>query len=209
MQDTITEHLHSTYSPDAIILHGSRARGKEREYSDWDFIFLYNQPTDVKSGRELFQEQNVEFSVYTLPTSDIYEQFGSKLQKAKVLYEKSTEGTDLLKQAESYYSQGVHWSPEKNNGHRLWMKGRIDGMSDNTDNPIVFNKYFGDFSGRVFNYWYWILKKEHSQPIYVATEEVAESDPDYYRLVSKLVDAESSLNEKVDISREIFIKLFE
>jgi len=115
----------------------------------------------------------------------------------------------LLKQAESYYSEGVHWPPEKVNGHRLWMKGRIDGMVDNIDNPIVFNKYFGDLSGRVFNYWYWVLKNKHSQPIYIATEEVAKSDPDYHRLVSKLVAVESSLSEKVDISRQIFTKLFE
>jgi hypothetical protein len=89
------------------------------------------------------------------------------------------------------------------------MKGRIDGMVDNIDNPIVFNKYFGDLPGRVFNYWYWVLKNKHSQPIYTATAEVAKSDPDYHRLVSKLVAVESSLSEKVDISRRIFLKLFE
>jgi len=49
MQEIITSHLIETYEPDAIILHGSRARGKAREHSDWDFILLYAKPTTAKN----------------------------------------------------------------------------------------------------------------------------------------------------------------
>ena len=66
MQEGIVNHLKEIHKPDAIILHGSRARGKEREHSDWDFIFLYNNATDVKNGRELYRNQNIEFSVHSL-----------------------------------------------------------------------------------------------------------------------------------------------
>lgn len=48
MKDLIVAHLIETYSPDTIILHGSRARGKERAHSDWDFILLYTNPPNVK-----------------------------------------------------------------------------------------------------------------------------------------------------------------
>lgn len=208
MQEKIIEHLQETYKPDAIILHGSRARGKERERSDWDIIFLYSQATEVKNGRELFEGQNIEYSVCILPVSDIFEQFWAKLQSAKVLYEKSGEGTALLQQAADYYAAGVHWTEEKKADHKLWMEGRVNGMKDNTDNPIVFNKYFSDFYSRVFNYWYWILQHHHSQPIYIATDEVTDKDPEYHALIASLVSQDISLEEKAKISEEIYLKIF-
>ena len=208
MQDTIVNYLKNTYQPVAIVLHGSRARGKERAHSDWDFILLYTEPTDVGNGRELFQDQNIEYTVHTLPVSDIIDEFGGKLQGATVLYEQENEGTTLLQAANTYYAQGVHWTKEKIANHKLWVEGRINGMKDNVDDPIIFNKYFADFYGRVFNYWYWVLMQQHSQPIYIATEEVAKKDSDYYELVSALVDSTHSLEEKVVIAEKIYQRLF-
>jgi predicted nucleotidyltransferase len=208
MQDDILNHLKNTYQPDAVILHGSRARGKERSHSDWDIILLYSQQPDVKSGRELYKEQNIEYSVHVLPADDIFEHFGAKLQGAKVLFEKGDIGTTLLKQANDYYSKGVHWSPEKIADHKLWMEGRINGMRDNVDNPIVFEKYFSDFYSRIFNYWYWILHHQHSEPIYIAEEEIAEKDSVYFSLVSILVDPTTSLAEKVGVTDKVHDRLF-
>ena len=208
MQDKIANHLQEIYHPDAVILHGSRARGKGRPHSDWDFILLYNQPIDIKNGRESFEDQNIEYPVCILPVDDIYGQFEAKLLGAKVLYEKNTEATDILKKAEEFYARGVHWSPEKTSDHRLWLQGRINGMKDNVDNPVVFSKYFCDFYGRVFNYWYWILQHQHSQPIYIATEEISTKDPEYYGPVSALADQGTSLEEKVELSEKIGARLF-
>lgn len=208
MQTEIINHIKEIFQPDAIILHGSRARGKERLHSDWDIILLYSKHLEVKNGREMFKGQNVEYSVYILPLDDIFEEFGTKLQGAKVLYEKDKLGTNLLKQAADYYAQGVHWPPEKVAGHNLWLQGRINGMKDNVDNPIVFEKYFTDFYGRIFNYWYWLLKNKHSQPIYIATEEIATTDPEYYDLIAKLISSVTPV-EKAEIAEEIGARLFE
>ena len=207
MLGDITNHILETYRPDAIILHGSRARGKERQHSDWDIILLYNGPTDIKNGRELYKEQNIEYSVHSLPIEDIFEQFGTKLQGATVLCEQGNIASTLLKQAADYYAQGVRWSPEKIVAHKLWLQGRINGMKDNVDNPIIFEKYFTDFYNRIFDYWYWLLQNKHSQPIYVAVEEIATIDRDYYELLSKLIDS-TILIEKVAIAEEIGARLF-
>jgi len=155
----------------------------------------------------MFEEQNVEYSVYILPVDDIFEQFGTKLQEAKELYEKDDSGANLLKQATDYYAKGVHWSPEKVSGHKLWLQGRINGLKDNVDNPIMFEKYFTDFYGRIFNYWYWLPQNKHSQPIYTATEEIATIDPEYYEIIAKLISG-TALTDKAKVAEEIGIRLF-
>jgi len=125
----------------------------------------------------------------------------------KVLYEKDDSGTNLLKQATDYYTKGVRWSPEKMSGHKLWLQGRINGMKDNVDNPIIFEKYFTDFYGQIFNYWYWLLQNKHSQPIYIATEEIAATNTEYYELISKLISSIAP-TDKVKVAEEIGMRLF-
>lgn len=210
MQEEIVEHLKATYQPDAIILHGSRARGKAREHSDWDFILLYHNASDVKNGRELYKDQNVERTVHRLPITveGLEGEFSTKLQQAKVVYEKDREATDLLQQAAAVYQKGIHWSPEKLNDHKLWMQGRIDGMKDNADDPLIFAKYLADLYQRVFNYWYWIIERSYSQPFYIATEEVSQKDPEYHTLVSQLANSEVPPEEKVAAAEEIMKRLF-
>lgn len=113
MKEKILKHLIEKYNSDSIILHGSRARNMPREKSDWDFIILFNQHTEHKSGREYFLNQNIEFNIVTLPVSDILEKFSTKLQKAVVLFEKNNSGSILLNEAIIIYNQGVDWSEEK------------------------------------------------------------------------------------------------
>lgn len=208
MQNDILNHLKNTYHPDAIILHGSRARGKEHLHSDWDFILLYRNPTDIKSGRILYENHNIEFSVHTFPVLDIFDTFNAKLQGAKVLYERDNIGTNLLQQAADYYAEGVHWPQEKMASHKLWMEGRINGMRDNVDNPMIFEKYYTDLYSRIFNYWYWLLQNRHSQPVYIANEEIAKVEPIYHQLVVDLIDPESSLSQKVATAEKIQSLLF-
>jgi predicted nucleotidyltransferase len=208
MENDILTHLKEMLCPDAIILHGSRARGKERPHSDWDFVLLYNEQTEAKSGRLLYQNQNIEYSAITLPVLDIFETFSAKLQGAKVLYERNKEGTDLLQQANNFYSRGVHWTPEKIADHKLWVEGRINGMRDNIDNPFLFQKYFSDFYGRVFNYWYWLVANRHSEPIYVAVDEIKEKDPMYFEILGDMVDSSSSSDRRVQLADKISDYLF-
>ncbi len=199
MQERIINHILEIYNPDAIILHGSRARNKEREHSDWDIILLFSKQTEVKNGREFFEGQNIEYSVHALPNADIFGVFGAKLQNAKVLFEKDNVGSSLLKEADLCYEQGVYWSQEKIDAHKLWIEGRIQGMADSVDNPLLFHKYFSDFYDRVYNYWYWLKQHKHSQPIYIATEEIAEKDPTFHRLLLLLFEDGTSTKAQVDI----------
>jgi hypothetical protein len=203
MIEKIVNHVIETYEPDSIILHGSRARNKEREHSDWDIILLFTQQTEVKNGRELFEGQNIEYSVQVLPVEDIFGTFGAKLQGAVVLFEKDGIGSSLLKEADAYYEQGVYWLQEKINAHELWIEGRIQGMVDSIDNPLLFHKYFSDFYDRVYNYWYWLKQHKHSQPIYIATEEILEKDPTFYKLLLSLFEDDVSPQKQANICCDI------
>lgn len=207
MQEKILNYLKEKYNPDAIILHGSRARGMERVHSDWDFIFLYNNATSHKNGREFFSEQNIEFSVVTLPLQDIIGVFSHKLKKAMVLFERKNEGTSMLKEAEAIYVQGIHWSDEQIADHKLWFQGRIDGMRDNVDKTEIFYKYFSDLYLRIFNYWYFLKKHSYSEPVYVAVEEIGQINPVYKALVTQFTNSDS-LEAKVSIAEQIRDQLF-
>ena len=208
MQETILNHIKGKYNPDAIILHGSRARNMEREHSDWDFIFLYNNNGNYNSGREFFAGQNIEFSVVMLPVQDILETFSHKLNKAIVLFERQNEGTSILAEAEKIYAQGVYWSDEKIADHKLWFQGRINGMRDNVNQPEIFYKYFSDVYSRLFNYWYFLKQHAYSEPIYAAVQEIENKDSAYMYLISQFTSFESSLGKKVELAEEMRDFLF-
>lgn len=208
MQNSIVEYLKENFHPDSIILHGSRARGKERPHSDWDFILLYLQPTLVKNGRLFVDGQNVEYSVTALPVTDIFGTFDTKLNKAKVIFDTDNIGTGLIAEATAFYNKGVHWNEEKRASHKLWLEGRIAGMGDNIDNPLLFQKYFSDFYGRVFNYWYWLVAHQHSEPIYIAVDEIKEKDPIYFEMLGEMVDSSSSSERRVQLANDIAQCLF-
>ncbi len=208
LQEKIKNVLIEKFDPDAIIIHGSRARGFEREHSDWDFFLLYNEETPHKSGRISVDGQNIEYTTATLPIADMWDTFGAKLSHAQVVYEKDSVGSALLTQAEKFYNDGVHWSDAKKEAHKLWFEGRIEGMRHYTDQPEMFYKYFSDLYSRLTNYWYWIKQHKHSEPIYVAIPEIADNDPKYADLLKQLADPKTTLEQKVAAAEAMSHHLF-
>jgi predicted nucleotidyltransferase len=50
-----------------IILFGSRAKGKQREDSDWDILLVVKQDINRKTKNELFKEITEKLSHYLIP----------------------------------------------------------------------------------------------------------------------------------------------
>ena len=54
-----------------VILYGSRARGDEREYSDWDILILTNYPTDLKTEC-MFRDKLYELELETCESFSVF-----------------------------------------------------------------------------------------------------------------------------------------
>lgn len=207
MEQVITDHLRDLFNPAAVIIHSSRAVGREREHSDWDLFLLYTESHELpKDGRLIWQGQNIEHSHHRVPAADIEAEFGVKLQFGRVLFETEKIGTSLVDEAKKYYAQPAGWSELNNHNHSLWMRGRIDGMRDTTADPLIFERYASDFYARITNYWYWAIHDTYPKPIYFALEEIAEQDPSYFALIETFVSG--SNEEKVAAAEQIFVRCF-
>ena len=207
MEEKIMQHLRETYDPVAIILHGSRASGHERPHSDWDFSLMHSQGVGLPDdGRSEVLGENIEYSHHEYPVKDVMNEFGIKLQNARVMYEKNTEGTEILEMAQIAYRELSTWTDKQRYNHSLWMKGRVTGMEDTVEQPLLFEKYAADFYHRITNYWYWTVRDSHSLPIYLALEEIKEKDPEYFVCIEKFVHG--SREEKVKQAGNIYQKCF-
>lgn len=208
MEQDITNHLRDLFNPTAIILHGSRAVGRERPHSDWDIFLLYKVDEELpKNGRLIWREQNIEHSHHHFPTEDIEKEFGVKLQFGRVIYENETVGSDLLEEAKAVYEKPAGWSEEDNDNHKLWMQGRVGGMKDTVNQPLVFERYASDFYSRVTNYWYWSIQDTFPKPIYFALEEIKEKDQEFFSLIERFVK-EVDRNKRVVTAEEIMERCF-
>lgn len=207
MEQEITDYLVEKFKPEAVLLHGSRATGHAREHSDWDFILLYEFDSELPSnGRLVWHDQNIEYSAHVTPVADVLREFGVKLQHARVVYEVESAGSMLLQQAAEVYSQSLGWSEEERSSHALWMRGRIGGMRDTLDTPVLCEKYAADFYSRITNYWYWAIHDQFAKPIYLALSEIQEVDPEYVALIERFVAGSNEV--KVQVAEEVYQRCF-
>ena len=198
--------MREAFNPVGIIIHGSRAVGRERVHSDWDLCLLFTQEKELpQNGRLLWFDQNIEYTCHHVPTIDIEGQFGVKLQFGRVLFEVNQEATKLLGEAQTLYEQPLGWGTKKED-HALWMRGRIDGMQDTVDQPLIFERYASDFYARITNYWYLSLYDTNPKPIYIALSDIKEKDPEYFYLIETYVHGTNE--EKVVSSEKIYQRCF-
>ncbi|MEM9336733.1 MAG: nucleotidyltransferase domain-containing protein [Patescibacteria group bacterium] len=208
MEQQIVEHMREQFNPLSIIIHGSRAVGRERPHSDWDFFLLYDDARELpKNGRLIWNDQNIEFTHHQLPIKNIEDEFGVKLQFGRLVYDENGEGAELVARAKEHYSQPAGWSETDDYNHRLWMKGRVDGMRDTLDQPLIFERYASDFYARITNYWYWAIHDSFPKPIYLALEEIAEKDPGHLALIEQFVE-ETDRTKRFEAAEEIKRRCF-
>lgn len=211
MEEKIIEYLRKKYSPSAIILHGSRAIGKAREHSDWDFLMLFHELPKPPDFRELVDDQNIEVISLKVDISgeNVINEMGTKLQNARVVFDEENHGERVLNAAKSHYTKGFSWPDTWPKGPKLFMASKIDGMNDYVDEPEIFQKYLGTFYERALNYWYQVLHKKFSQPVYLAVEKIRENDPEYFAHLSALASSSVSNQDKIKHAQKLHELLFE
>ncbi|MFT5831997.1 MAG: hypothetical protein ACI9SY_000378 [Candidatus Paceibacteria bacterium] len=207
MEQEIVKYLQETFSPIAIILHGSRVSGHESIKNDWDFVLLHDASTTLlNNGRAEVLGENIEFKHHQLPVIDVMKEFGTILQNTRVVFEVESKGTDVLVRAQAACAEPLGWTKAEKYNHSLWMRGRVDGMKDTLERPLVFEKYAADFYQRITNYWYWAVRDKYPKPIYLALEEIKEVDLAYFSLIKKFVD--ESGTKKIEIAEQIYERCF-
>lgn len=206
----IVEYLKSAYSPAAILLHGSRAAGKSRPHSDWDIIMLFDKEIPRKGHREEVAGEDVEWKAFQIPVSadKIVDTFDVYLQFAKVLWEKDSLGSDLLKEAESEYQKGPNLSENQIKREKQFFQHKILGMKDDRETSYMFLRHLSVLFNRASNMWFEVLRNEFAKPYYIAIPMIQKQDPEYYKHLMVL-SGNGSNKEKISSAEWIFKKLYD
>lgn len=204
----IAEVLRNKYHPVAVLLHGSRAVGEERQHSDWDIIMLFDD-VPRKGYREQIEGEDVEWRAYKVPTEDdsIIDTFDLHLQFAKVLWEANGEGTALLQRASAFYAKGAQLSEDDIRRAKQFIEHKLRGMEDDIENPSMFLRHLGVFFNNAVNLWFEVLHNKYSKPFYLAISEIKEQDPQYAEQLDAL-SSKAPNQEKIEAGRWIIHKLF-
>lgn len=209
MQKEILDYLIGKFSPEVVILHGSRASGKNRENSDWD-IFIFTK-VQARGGTEEFMGNQLDIIIISLPLEedDFIDEYGYVLNNSIVLIDNEDHLGERLKgESVKVYSLGKKITPEKISNRRNYMSRTLDRMSGTVDKPELFLLYLGFFYEKALNYWF-ELKDRYSKPAYDAIEDIRNEDPEYYSLLSVVFNNISSNFQKLESAREIYNRLFE
>lgn len=205
----IVEYLKKTYSPISILLHGSRAVGKNRPNSDWDIIMIFDQEIPRKGHREEIAGEDVEWRAFGLSSlqENIIDTFDVYLQFAKVLWEVNHTGSEILKKAKDEYNKGPNLSPDQIKREKQFFYHKILGMKDDKETPYMFLRHLSTIFNRASNMWFEILHNEFAKPYYIAIPIIQEEDPEYYENLMNLCGNVSN-EEKILSAEWIFNKLY-
>ena len=207
--EKIANILKEKYGPVAILLHGSRAVGKERAHSDWDILMLFDGDIPRRGYRESIEDEDVEWKAFKIPAAadSMVDIFGMYLQFAKVLWEEDGAGSVILENASAAYSKGPQLSPDDIRCEKKFLMHKLLGMQDDVDTPHMFLRHLGVFFSRASNLWFEVLHNEFSRRFYLAIPEIKARDPEYGEHLNVL-PSNSSNEEKIEAAGWIVQSLF-
>jgi predicted nucleotidyltransferase len=207
--DAITWQLRNKYSPNAVILHGSRAVGMNRPHSDWDILLLFNERPEVALNREQVAGEDVEWEAVKVPVAEnaILSTVGVELQFGNVLWEDASRaGTRLLEQAAAFYAKGVQLTEADRAKYKQYLCHKVAGMEDDIATPYMFLRHQYAFFLRASNWWF-EMNGQYPKPFYIAMPIIRERDPEYHELLLT-VSAAGSNETKIAAARRLVSRLF-
>ncbi len=207
LTERITQHLQEKYHPEAIILHGSRARGENRENSDWD-LYVFVSDKNVHGGPETFEDQQLDICILEVlfKENNVIELFGPRLRYAVILHDTKGFAERLLADAATLYKQGRQLSDaDVENRKRRFMRmlSRIEGS---VQNDTLFFYHAGSFFEAVVRYWF-EMRNEWSEPPYTAFPIIKEKDPAFFSLL-EIIASRAPNADRAAAFREVYQRLF-
>lgn len=209
MEAQIIQYLHTTFQPEAIILHGSRASGRATKHSDWDLVLICpKQEHSVHTT--IFNGEALDMRIITSPTdlSKLSTKYAPAITKGKILYdsEKLFE-KELIHIAIEISKDGPgKYNEESYQSQKMYINRTLGRLHDHTENPVLFTYRYSIFFERIFRFWF-EQREEWSMSIHDAIPYIQEHDPFMWTLLENITN-ESSLHKKTLIAKKIAKHLF-
>lgn len=201
----ITEYLKAKYAPEAIVLHGSRARGRAARTSDWDVDVFVREPKE--GGPEMWGEAllDVEVVPLTVSDADLRGRERVHLRKGTVLFDAGAGvGQEMVARAEQAYAAGRGLSRREAEYRRVRLWRILQRLMRTPGEPEVFAYHLAHFYPSAIRYWF-EMKDRWSEPIYEAMEIIAAEDPRFWQLVRVLAAPGEG---RCEAAEEIYSRIF-
>ena len=202
MEQKITDHLVSKYSPVLVLLFGSRARGDSTEMSDWDFLLITEQPV-VVSEKEIFGEL-IDCEVISVPVNaeSLVKKYDSALLGAKILFDRNGYGQDVLADLEKIYAIPKVLEEKDITERKYFLKRKLRKLEVSLTNDGVFFFELGFVYEKAIQYWFELKHRRFKLHPKLALPEIEKEDTEYFNLLQKLYSQQTN-QEKLDAAREI------
>jgi predicted nucleotidyltransferase len=200
-KDLIRNHLIEEYHPEAIILHGSRAKGKSRSNSDWDLYVLVRDETE--GGTEELEGESLDIDIVRLPIEvvDYRARFRETLQITDIWLDTNGIAKALVSQMALIYAEGRKLTDEEYQNRINFISRVVKRLESYSSEPSIFFYHLGLFYEKAIRYWF-ELQGKWSMPIYEALPYIAAHDPEYFHWLEALAGPQIP-KEKIELVYEI------
>ena len=206
-EEKLTTYLRNKYNPLAIIIHGSRASGKNRPHSDWDIVILKKE--DINTVQELIEDNALDIVAVNPGISNeaLLSEFGNVFSSAKVLSDTDNIGKDLIERSRVLASKGYQMSPQDYADKKMYLYRCVSRLMDFAKvDRISFTYHLSSFIQKSVNYWFQ-TRGRWSKSIYEASYEIKKDDPGFYKEI-EIITSNDSPADKVEAAKRVYSMLF-
>ncbi|MFC1616491.1 nucleotidyltransferase domain-containing protein [Patescibacteria group bacterium] len=205
MKTKIIKFLQKEYNAQAILLHGSRARGNPHKQSDWDLLVFTDQITKGNGGDKL-NDQNLDIKVVQLPIPDMdkfISGYPQSLQFIEILLD-TDDGiaSKILKLSRQKYKKGPGTTTQQKEYIENHFDRMITRLIDFKDNPQIFFYHLSSFYIKTIRYWF-EYQNRWSQPISEALEIIKKEDNEFMDAINIISDKNSSIDDKIKAAEKM------
>lgn len=206
-EEKLIEYLVTKYNPLAIILHGSRASGTNRQHSDWDLVLLVDKDTPTEQALIDGSAIDVEALKPDIDDQKILKEIGGTFHSSKILFDTDEVGEKFVERVQKLASVGFHLTSEEYNSRKLFLFRLLSRLVDAGDeHPIEFAYHFGNFLLKAISYSFQV-KGQWSKSIYGAVEDIKKNNVNLAKELNIAVSNVSNI-EKAETAKRIYKLIF-
>ena len=204
-EQEIISYLIKKFSPEVILLGGSRAKNTQRDTSDWDIYLIGDYEITNESIAEDFLGEFLDIALFPKSSlkDNVLKIFYGPLSTLKVLKDNSDNlGEQIIQSTKKAYLSGPKPLSSKDKIEKLAYLNRIlsKTIGYKKDSKISFF-HLAQFYREIFPFWF-ELENRWPLPVQYAIEEIKVNDLDLYNLLESLIN-EIKVDKKIEICTKI------